>query len=182
MVIDCNGVGYLVKISLNTYTKIQGKKEVQLFTYLQVREDAQVLFGFAEPIEQELFEHLISISGVGGNTAMMILSSISSNELFHAIRNEDVNALKRVKGIGAKTAGRIILELKDKLKLDNLADGDQSGGIPGDLHAKKQEALVALTNLGLPRATMEKRLERIFQETEGDISVEQAVKLALRNP
>ena len=182
MVIDCGGVGYLAKISLNTYTQIQGKKEVKIFTYLQVREDAHVLYGFAETREQELFEQLISISGVGGNTAMMILSSISASELFHAIRNEDVNALKRVKGIGAKTAGRIILELKDKLRLDELA-ATAAGGTPaGDAHARKQEALVALTNLGLPRAVMEKRLERIFQEAEKDISVEEAVKLALRNP
>ena len=182
VVIDCGGVGYLAKISLNTYTQIQGKKEVQIFTYLQVREDAHVLYGFAESREQALFEQLISISGVGGNTAMMILSSISAGELFHAIRNEDVNALKRVKGIGAKTAGRIILELKDKFRLDELAAASPTGASTGDAHIRKQEALVALTNLGLPRATMEKRLERIFQETEGSISVEEAVKLALRNP
>ncbi len=182
VVIDCGGVGYLAKISLNTYTQIQGKKEVKVFTYLQVREDAHVLYGFAESREQELFEQLISISGVGGNTAMMILSSISANELFLAIRNEDVNALKRVKGIGAKTAGRIILELKDKLRLDELTATAAIGTREGDAHARKQEALVALTNLGLPRAIMEKRLERIFQEAEKDISVEEAVKLALRNP
>jgi holliday junction DNA helicase RuvA len=182
VVIDCGGVGYLAKISLNTYSQVQGKKEVHLFTYLQVREDAHVLFGFSDHREQELFEHLISISGVGGNTAMMILSSISPENLIHAIRNEDLNALKSVKGIGAKTAGRIILELKDKLKLEELGTSARAGTAAGNIQTIKQEALVALTNLGLPKATMEKRLERIFQDAEGPVSVEEAVKLALRNP
>lgn len=182
VVVDCGGVGYLARISLNTYSQIKDKKEVQIFTYFHVREDAQVLFGFVDKKEQNLFELLISISGVGGNTALMILSSISADELFQVIGSEDVNALKQVKGIGAKTAGRIILELKDKLKLDEMAQVSGGGGNTGNVKAKKQEALIALTNLGLPKAAMEKRLDRIFKDAEAEISIEDVVKLALRNP
>lgn len=182
VVVDCGGVGYLARISLNTYSQIKDKKEVQIFTYFHVREDAQVLFGFVDKKEQNLFELLISISGVGGNTALMILSSISADELFQVIGSEDVNALKQVKGIGAKTAGRIILELKDKLKLDEMAQVSGGGGNTGNVKAKKQEALIALTNLGLPKAAMEKRLDRIFKDAGAEISIEDVVKLALRNP
>lgn len=182
VVVDCGGVGYLARISLNTYAQIKDKKEVQIFTYFHVREDAQVLFGFVDKKEQNLFELLISISGVGGNTALMILSSISADELFQVIGSEDVNALKQVKGIGAKTAGRIILELKDKLKLDEMALVSGGGGNTGNMKAKKQEALIALTNLGLPKAAMEKRLDRIFKDAGPEISIEEVVKLALRNP
>ncbi len=182
VVVDCGGVGYLARISLNTYSQIKDKKEVQIFTYFHVREDAQVLFGFVDKKEQNLFELLISISGVGGNTALMILSSISADELFQVIGSEDVNALKQVKGIGAKTAGRIILELKDKLKLDDMAQVSGGRGNTGNVKAKKQEALIALTNLGLPRAAMEKRLDRIFKDAGAEISIEDVVKLALRNP
>lgn len=180
-IIDCNGVGYLVKITLNTYSQIKEKKETKLLTYFQVREDAQVLYGFSNAREKVLFEQLISISGVGGNTALMILSSISPEELFMAIQSEDTLALKRVKGIGAKTAGRIVLELKDKIKME----GDISSPGVGQKLAEstmKQEALTALANLGLPKAQMSKRIDKILQEAGGDLSVEEIIKKALRNP
>lgn len=180
-IIECNGIGYLVKISLNTFSQIKEKEKVKLLTYFQVREDAQVLYGFSNAREKVLFEQLISISGVGGNTAIMILSSISPEELYMAIQSEDTMALKRVKGIGAKTAGRIVLELKDKIKLDGEI---ASPGVGQKLaeSSRKQEALTALANLGLPKAQMSKRIDKILSEAEGDLSVEQIIKQALRNP
>ena len=180
-VIECNGVGYLVKISLNTYTQIKGKEKVKLMTFFQVREDAQVLYGFSNAREKVLFEQLISISGVGGNTAIMILSSISPEELYMAIQSEDTLALKRVKGIGAKTAGRIVLELKDKIKLDGEV---VSAGVGQKLaeSSKKQEALTALANLGLPKAQMSKRIDKILAEAKEELSVEMIIKKALKNP
>lgn len=181
-VVDCHGVGYLVKISLNTYQKIQGKKEVKLYTYLQVREDAQLLFGFADGAERRLFEHLISVSGVGGNTALAILSSISADDLMTAIANEDNLALKRVKGIGAKTAGRIILELKDKLNAEDLSGVSMSaGGASGSDAARKVEATKALISLGFSQKEVSQRLERIFKQHGNALSVEEIIKLALRN-
>ena len=179
-IIDCGGIGYYVRISLNTYSQIKDESSTKLFTYFQVREDAQILYGFSNPQEQQLFEQLISISGVGGNTAMMILSSISPEDLLTAIRTEDAYALKQVKGIGAKTAGRIILELKDKITLDPGLS-DNSGGSPIQTGSKKQEALVALTSLGMPKAVMAKRIDRILKEEGNEVSVEQIIKLALRN-
>ncbi|MEM8892087.1 MAG: Holliday junction branch migration protein RuvA [Bacteroidota bacterium] len=180
-IIECNGIGYLVKISLNTFSQIKKKEKVKLLTYFQVREDAQVLYGFSNAREKVLFEQLISISGVGGNTAIMILSSISPEELYMAIQSEDTMALKRVKGIGAKTAGRIVLELKDKIKLDGEI---ASPGVGQKLaeSSRKQEALTALANLGLPKAQMSKRIDKILAEGGGDLSVEQIIKQALRNP
>ncbi|MEM9986579.1 MAG: Holliday junction branch migration protein RuvA [Bacteroidota bacterium] len=181
-VIDCQGVGYLAKISLNTYQEIQGKKECKLFTYLQVREDAQILFGFSRTAERSLFEHLISVSGVGGNTALAILSSINPDDLLMAIANEDSQALKRVKGIGAKTAGRIILELKDKLKTDEIAGlGAGSTASPGLNTARKVEATKALMNLGFSQKEVNQRLEKIFKQHGQGLSVEEIIKLALRN-
>ncbi len=181
-IVDCGGVGYGLRISLNTYQEIQGKKEVQLWTYFQVREDAQVLFAFSDKTEKKLFELLISVSGVGGNTALMILSSLSPGELLEAIRLEHTHVLKHIKGIGVKTAGRIVLELKDKV--DTISDGSVAGvaNIPmGGAEQKKNDALQALQQLGMPKATMIKRVEQIIQEQGNGVSVEEIIKLALRN-
>ena len=182
VIIECGGIGYLVKISLNTYTQIRDKKEVKLHTHFWVREDAQILFGFSQPKEQQLFELLISISGVGGNTALTILSSISPDDLAQAVNNEDAATLKRVKGIGVKTAGRIILELKDKIQLSG-GSVDGANNLPNQLshNQKKQEALAALTQLGFARPQMSKRVDRIVQEQGEKVSVEEIIKLALRN-
>lgn len=177
VIIECNGVGYEVKISLNTYSKIGKNEQLKLHTYLMVKEDSQTLFGFAEPAEKTLFLQLISISGVGGNTALTILSSVSPKELHGAIQAEDVNALKRIKGIGPKTAGRIILELKGKLKLSDEAGEDASGS---PLGAKREEALSALMTLGFPKAAMEKRLDQILKKEADTITVEELIKHALR--
>ncbi|MCI4670980.1 MAG: Holliday junction branch migration protein RuvA [Bacteroidia bacterium] len=178
-IVECGEIGYLVKISLNTFNGIKEKKDVKLHTHFLVREDSQQLYGFESPQEKQLFEQLIGISGVGGNTALMILSSISAEDLYHAIRSEDSLALTRVKGIGAKTAARIILELKDKIK---LAEGSAGSAVAGGGGQKKAEALTALTNLGLNKATMIKRVDKILKDNGSDISVAEIIKLALRNP
>ena len=126
-VIDCNGVGYAASISLNTYSAIQGKKACKLYIYEAIREDAYTLFGFADRQERELFLLLISVSGIGGNTARMILSALSPNELINVISNENANLLKSVKGIGLKTAQRIIVDLKDKIKTGAVAAASTGG-------------------------------------------------------
>lgn len=179
VIVDCGGVGYLAKISLQTYQQLKDKPQAKVFTYLQVREDAQVLYGFSEKAEQKLFELLIAISGVGGNTALMILSSLSPQEFYAAISQEDLVALKRIKGIGAKTAGRIILELKDKIQ--SAADGGGMQGAEGGYRQKKEEAVLALVTLGLPRAAMEKRVEGILKQQPG-LNVPEIIKAALKNP
>ncbi len=124
-VIDCNGLGYGVNISLNTYAAIQGKKECKLYVYEAIREDAYVLYGFADKQERELFLLLISVSGIGGNTARMILSALSPSELINVISTENATLLKTVKGIGLKTAQRVIVDLKDKIKTGSVATGSQ---------------------------------------------------------
>lgn len=180
-IIDCQGIGYAVKISLTTYHAIQGKEQVRLWTFFQVREDAQTLYGFSNEAELRLFEWLISISGVGGNTALTILSSLTPGELLDAIRNEQTHVLKSVKGIGAKTAGRIVLELKDKITLE--ATGTSAGSLsqPGTVQNRKQDALQALAQLGMPKAVMAKRVDQILKENGEEISLEEIIKLALKN-
>lgn len=179
-VVDCSGVGYRVRISLNTYAAIQGKEKIRLLTHFMVREDAQLLYGFVEKQEQHLFELLIGISGVGGNTALMVLSSLSPADLLQAIAQEDVAALKRVKGIGAKTAGRIVLELKDKIQDTDLAGASQTLA-PVGKQAQKQEAAAALLSLGFGKADINKRLDKILADAAEDLTVEQLIKRALRN-
>ncbi|MEL6592343.1 MAG: Holliday junction branch migration protein RuvA [Bacteroidota bacterium] len=179
-VLDVGGIGYLVRISVNTYSRIKDTERVKLHTFFQVREDAQILYGFDQMQEKALFEQLISISGVGGNTAMVILSSIKAEDLVSAIQAGDAMALKQVKGIGAKTAGRIILELKDKIGAAGVEAG-RSANSSNNIAANKAEALAALAQLGLSKADASKRIDKVLKANGNDLKVEQIIKLALRN-
>lgn len=181
-IISAHGVGYLVKISLQTHAQLPevGAQPVFLHTVLIVREDSHTLYGFHSPDEQALFEDLISVSGIGPSTALVMLSSLSSAEIKQAIVNEDVATIQRMKGIGAKTAQRTIIELKDKLKKDqwlNASAPTVAGSVSGRV---RQEALAALVTLGIPKATAEKSIDTILKKTTQDVTVEELIKLALR--
>ena len=180
-VIDCNGLGYGVNISLNTYTAIQGKKTCKLYIYEAIREDAYVLYGFVDKQERQLFLLLLSVSGIGGNTARMILSALSPAELVNIISSENATLLKTVKGIGLKTAQRVIVDLKDKIK---TGSGNGNNGMMGSLlnNANTQiqeEAIAALTMLGFAQTPSQKVVMTITQE-KPDAPVEQVIKLALK--
>jgi Holliday junction DNA helicase RuvA len=177
-VIDCGGVGYALNISLNTYSAVQGKATCKLYVYEAIREDAYVLYGFADKAERELFLLLISVSGIGGNTARMILSSLSPAELSRVITTENTAMLKAVKGIGLKTAQRIIVELKDKLKTG--FEGDAGSSLSSPLqHAVYDEAVAALTMLGFAAAPSQKAVAAILKE-EPTAPVENVIKQALK--
>lgn len=179
-IIDCNGLGYAVNISLNTYAAIQGKKECKLYIYEAIREDAYVLYGFIDKQEHELFLLLISVSGIGGNTARMILSALSPSELINAISTGNANLLKTVKGIGLKTAQRVIVDLKDKIKPGGIAAGTTDISTFTAANAQVQEeAIAALTMLGFAQAPSQKVVMAILKEDAG-APVEQVIKLALK--
>ena len=179
-IIDCNGLGYAVNISLNTYAAIQGKKECKLYIYEAIREDAYVLYGFIDKQERELFLLLISVSGIGGNTARMILSALSPSELINAISTGNANLLKTVKGIGLKTAQRVIVDLKDKIKPGGIAAGTTDISSFTAANAQVQEeAIAALTMLGFAQAPSQKVVMAILKEDAG-APVEQVIKLALK--
>lgn len=180
-IIDCNGLGYAVNISLNTYAAIQGKKECKLYIYEAIREDAYVLYGFASKQERELFLLLISVSGIGGNTARMILSALSPSELINVISTENATLLKTVKGIGLKTAQRVIVDLKDKIKTGGMSvDSAAMGNVISPANAQVQEeAVAALTMLGFAQAPSQKVVLGILKE-EPNAPVEQVIKLALK--
>lgn len=175
-VIENNGIGYLIHISINTYGKIMEEGECTLFTHLLVKEDDMQIYGFADPGERELFRQLISVSGVGVSTARIILSSLSPAELTEAIANGDAALLQRIKGIGTKTAQRIIIDLKSKVSKE-LIPHEKSGILH---NTGKEEALSGLIILGFPKMLAEKALNKII-ETEGTgLTVEQLIKHALK--
>ena len=176
VVIDCGGVGYEVKISLNTFSQLGESEICLLYTHFVVREDAQLLYGFKETSERELFRLLISVSGVGSSTAMMILSSLSPSETKEAILNSDVNTLKSVKGIGAKSAERIIIDLRDKIA---KVDSGSTISLPSN-NTVKDEALSALVMLGFVKKTAEKALDKIVKEKD-DFTVEELIKRELKS-
>lgn len=179
VIIDVGGVGYEVKISLSTYTYIKDKEEVLLQTYMHVKEDAHTLFGFSDIPERKRFLDLISISGVGPSTGLMILSSLSPEELQQAIIQEDVKTIQGVKGIGAKTAQRIILELKDKMKKEGILDLGKSASFQ-PRNTLRDEALSALVTLGIPKANAMKQIDLILAEKGQDISLEELIKFTLK--
>ncbi len=177
-VVEAAGVGYYINISLQTYSAIENQSEVRLYVHFTVREDAQLLYGFATKLERELFRNLISVSGVGGNTARMILSTYSSSELRNIIATENAVLLKNVKGLGLKTAQKIIVELSGKM-LELGADKPEVVQIASAKPAAYDETLSALQMLGFQRGASDKVVKAIFAE-EPDMSVEEAVRQALR--
>jgi Holliday junction DNA helicase RuvA len=180
-IIETAGVGYYIKISLHTYGMLpQVGEDTLLHTYLQIQENAHNLFGFAETSEKKLFLELISVSGVGPNTTLVMLSSVSPLEIQEAIVQEDVKMLQGVKGIGAKTAQRVILELKDKIKKDfMLSTGKTSGNVP-NYRSVKEEAITALVVLGIAKNIAEKNVEAIIKLKGSDVTIEEVIKLALK--
>ncbi len=173
VVIDCGGVGYEVKISLNTFSAIGNDENLKLFTKFVVREDAQILYGFTTKEEREMFNHLVSVSGIGPSTAMIMLSSMVPEEIAGAIQNEDVRTIQSVKGIGAKTAQRVIIDLKDKM----LKMSFSSENMFNTNNTSRFDALTALISLGFDKKSAEKAIDKI---ATGEESVEQLIKGALK--
>ena len=182
VIIDVGGIGYQVKISLQTYSKIKDEEQIRLLTFLHIKEDAHTLYGFKEEVEKRLFLLLISINGVGPNTGLMILSSLSSEEIEHAILSGDVGTIQAVKGIGAKTAQRIILELKDKVGKSTSGDLTAPLGFLKSSNKPREEALQALITLGFPKAVAEKNIAQVLKKTTGEISLEDLIKASLKTP
>lgn len=179
-VVECGGVGYQVHISLNTFEQLGAEEGVMLHTHLVVREDAQLLYGFSQPEERSLFLLLLGVSGVGASTARMILSAMNVEQATQSIQAGDVNAMKSVKGIGAKTAQRIIIDLQDKLgAIDSPIAAATTGGQVAHNNSR-QEALIALTTLGFDRVRCEKTLDQIMKESPDMTAVEDLIKHALK--
>lgn len=175
VVLENNGIGYLINISLNTFTAINNLEKVKLFTHLSIREDAHVLFGFSEEAEKALFLQLTSVSGVGSNTARLILSSLTVNEAIEAISLGKIQVLQNVKGIGAKTAQRIVVDLKDKVA-KSVGTSEKIGT---SYNTIKSEALSGLLILGFNKSSADKLLDKLMHNNP-EISVEQLIKEALK--
>lgn len=176
VIIEVNGIGYDINISLRTYSKLKDESEVFVYTHLNVKEDSHTLYGFNSESERNTFLSLLSINGVGPSTAIMILSSLSANELKKAIISSDTNKIKSVKGIGLKTAERIILELKDKVTFDDV---DQDKFYDDIDNTIKDEALSALSSLGISKNIVEKHINDIL-DRNNDISLEDLIKEVLK--
>ncbi|MWB95623.1 Holliday junction branch migration protein RuvA [Flavobacterium sp. GA093] len=176
VVIDCGGVGYHVNISLHTFSLIPNADFIKLYTHLQIKEDAHTLFGFAEKSEREIFRMLLSVSGIGANIARTMLSSIEPRQIINAIASGDVGVIQSIKGIGSKTAQRVILDLKEKVL--KLYDLDEVSVVQNNTN--RDEALSALEVLGFVRKTSEKVVEKIVKE-DPDATVETIIKKALKS-
>ncbi len=178
IVVDCNGVGYKAEISLSSYSQIKNSTEGKIFVHYVVREDAQILYGFVEEKERDLFRYLIGVSGIGPNTARMMLSSLNVDEIVKAIVSEDTQTINSIKGIGNKTAQRIIVDLKDKLQKWNysseIADIESV-----ENNKNREQALLALQTLGFNKVIVEKTLDKILKE-DTQITVENLIKQALK--
>jgi Holliday junction DNA helicase RuvA len=180
VILDVNGIGYQITISLATYSEIKDQENLLLHTHLAIREDAHILFGFSKEGEKKLFQQLISVNGVGPSTAIVMLSYMNSSELKSAIVHENVTALTSIKGIGGKTAQRVIIELKDKLKKESF-DDTQSPVLAAGHNSLRREALSALLTLGLPKAAAEKSVDTVLKKSGNTITLEDLVKQALKN-
>ena len=176
IILEANSVGYFIAISLNTYTQLAGRESVKLFIHQVIREDAHLLYGFASEPERELFRMLISVSGIGSNTAIMMFSSLSPDEISNAILNENVNLLKSIKGIGVKTAQRVIIDLKDKVGKSPVSE---QFVVSAD-NTLRNEALSALVMLGFAKKPAEKELDKILA-AQPNLPVESVIKLALKS-
>ncbi len=178
VVIDCNGVGYFLHISLHTFALLKNSSEaISLYTHLQVKEDSHTLFGFMEKSERELFRLLVSVSGIGASIARTMLSSLDPKQIMDAIASGDVATIQSIKGIGAKTSQRVILDLKDKV-LKVFGEGEV---FISQSNTNKEEALSALETLGFARKPAEKVVDRIMKDATEDPTVETIIKLALKN-
>lgn len=175
-IIEANGIGYYINISLQTFSAMKNDESCKLLTYLSIKEDSHTLYGFATSDERELFIKLISVSGIGTNTARMMLSSLSSQEIINAIASEDVNALKSIKGIGAKTAQRVIIDLKDKVTSIGLSDNN----FYTSNNTIKNEALSALLVLGFDKKATEKTVSAVYASNPQIKDVEELIKLSLK--
>lgn len=176
VVIDCSGIGYLLHISLQTFSKLPNNELVTLYSHLSIREDAHTLYGFVDKLEREIFRLLTSVSGVGPSTARTMLSSMDTEEIQQAIASENVSVIQSVKGIGAKTAQRVIVDLKDKI----VKMGDFTEVLAATNNTNKEEALSALEVLGFSRKQSDKIVSSVVKENP-EASVELVIKLALKN-
>ncbi|NBW28490.1 MAG: Holliday junction branch migration protein RuvA [Flavobacteriaceae bacterium] len=176
VIIECNGVGYHVNISLHTYSLLPNTDSLKLYTYLQIKEDSHTLFGFVEKSEREIFKMLLSVSGIGASIARTMLSSLEPKQIIQAIVSSDVNTIQKIKGIGGKTAQRIILDLKEKML--KLYDLDEVFTLQNNTN--KDEALSALEVLGFARKSSEIVVDKIVKENP-EVTVENIIKLALKN-
>ncbi|MBC7451535.1 MAG: Holliday junction branch migration protein RuvA [Cytophagales bacterium] len=181
VIVDVQGVGYMIRVSLHTYSVLKDLDKAKVYTFLHIKEDAHTLFGFADELEKEMFLHLTSISGIGPGTALVVLSSLNSMELKNAIASEDVRAIQAVKGIGVKTAQRVILELKDKMRKDlmvSTTDSKQNFSLPHN--TIRSEALSALVTLGFARNVAEKNVDMILKNNTNPVTLEELIKQALK--
>ncbi|MBO4581482.1 MAG: Holliday junction branch migration protein RuvA [Bacteroidales bacterium] len=177
VVIECAGVGYMIHISLNTYSHLpQINRQCKLLTHLQIKEDAHVLFGFSSAEERHMFRMLINVSGIGPSTAQMMLSAMSVSELVSCIASGNASALQTIKGIGGKTAQRITIELKDKVSKIEV-DANIFSNMDNNLRA---EALSALTSLGFAKTAAEKAVDKVIGNNDGSLSVEDIIKQSLK--
>jgi holliday junction DNA helicase RuvA len=179
VIVDVNGVGYQATISLQTYSEIKDQENILLHTHLNIREDAHLLYAFSQESERKLFQQLISVNGVGPSTAIVMLSYMTSQELKNAIVQENAAALQAIKGIGGKTAQRVIIELKEKLKKESWEETTPSV-LSGPHNTLRKEALSALLTLGLPKAAAEKSVDTVLKKSGNTITLEDLVKQALK--
>lgn len=179
VVIDCNGIGYFINITLNTYSRTSGKEKIRLLTHLIVNQQdfSQHMYGFTDEVERNIFRHLLSVSGVGASTARMVLSSLSPAEVQQAIVSGNFSVFRSIKGIGEKTAQRIIVDLSGKLSKEQVVPGNSGFGVQNKI---REEALMALHTLGFAKNNSEKAIDKALA-SKADSSVEQVVKEALRN-
>jgi len=176
IVVDCNGIGYEVNISLHTFSRLKGEEQITIYTHLQVKEDSHTLYGFMEKAERLVFRQLLSVSGIGANTARMMLSSLTPEQVVEAISTEDSDTIQSVKGIGKKTAQRVILDLKDKIR----SSEEYSEIVNTPSNSNKEEALSALETLGYTRKQSGKIISKICNNNP-DANVQDIIKLALKN-